>query len=92
MQNRRERRRILKQFGLLKVKSPNGSLPNIEEGREIHRRNLQEMKNSQIKAQKESKPESIDAPETFVYRGETPEYGSFQSMLLNKNWDEIEKD
>jgi hypothetical protein len=92
MQNRRERRKILKQFGLLKSKNPNGSLPNIEEGREIHRRNLQEMKNSQMKSQMESRPESIEVPETFVYRGDTPEYGNFQSMLLNRDWDEVEKD
>lgn len=92
MQNRRERRKILKKFGLLKRDNKNDSILNIEEGKEIHRRNLQEMRNSQIKSQIERNPSSVEESEFFIYRQNSPEYGSFQSMLLNKNWDEIEKD
>jgi hypothetical protein len=91
MQNRRERRKLLKQFGLLKS-NQKGSIPNIEEGKEIHRRNLQEMRNSQIKSQMQQKPDSVEEHEFFMYRQNSPEYGSFQSMLLNKDWDQIEKD
>ena len=92
MQNRRERRKLLKQFGLLKSNQNKGSIPNIEEGKEIHRRNLQEMKNSQIKSQMKQNPDSVESPEYFAYRQNLPEYGSFQSMLMNKDWDQIEKD
>jgi 5-bromo-4-chloroindolyl phosphate hydrolysis protein len=94
MQNRRERRKLLKQFGLLKSDLKKGALSNIEEGKEIHRRYLQEMKNSQMKSQAEKNSDSLEIPknEFFMYRETPHEYGSFQSMLLNRNWDEIEKD
>lgn len=95
MQNRRERRKLLKQFGLLKAnKSSKGAetLKNIEAGKELHRQNLQDMKNQEILKKKEQKPESVETPEAFFYRNESVEYGSFQSMLINKDWEKFEND
>ena len=93
MQNRRERRKLLKQFGLLKPNKPfseNSTMSNIENGRELHRQNLQDMKNNEIANKKLEKPDSVKNNEIFTYRNESNEYGSFRSMLLRKDWEQIE--
>jgi len=90
MQNRRERRKLLRQFGLLKSDKQFSHFSSIEAGNEIHRQNLQAMKNQQIINQKNEKPNSIEDNEIFTYRNESNEYGSFQSMMLSKDWDKIE--
>ena len=93
MQNRRERRKLLRQFGLLKSYKPfseNSSMASAENGRELHRQNLQDMKNNEIAKRKSEKPDSIQDNEIFTYRNESNEYGSFQSMLLSKDWEKIE--
>ena len=93
MQNRRERRKLLKQFGLLKSYKPfskDSAMSNIENGRELHRQNLQDMKNKEIANQKSKKPDSVDKDEVFLYRNQSNEYNSFQSMLMSKDWDQIE--
>ena len=48
------------------------------------------MKNQQIINQKSEKPNSIQDNEIFTYRNESNEYGTFQSMLLSKDWDKME--
>jgi hypothetical protein len=91
MQNRRERRKLLKQFGLLKPYKPfSNSTSNIENGKELHRQNLQDMKNQEIANRKSEKPETVEDNEIFTYRNESNEYGSFQSMLMSRDWDKIE--
>lgn len=90
MQNRRERRKLLRQFGLLKSDKKFSHFSSIEAGNEIHRQNLQAMKNQQIINQKNETPNSIEDNEIFTYRNESNEYGSFQSMMLSKDWDKIE--
>jgi hypothetical protein len=91
MQNRRERRKLLKQFGLLKSQSgKNAIFSNIEDGKEIHRKHMQESVNKQIK--KEIELGKKTETDFFVYRNQDNEYGNLQSMLLNKDWDQIEKD
>jgi hypothetical protein len=93
MQNRRERRKLLKQFGLLKPYKPfskDSTMSNIENGKELHRQNLQDMKNNEIANIKLKNPDSVQNNEIFTYRNESNEYGSFQSMLLSKDWDQIE--
>lgn len=91
MQNRRERRKLLKQFGLLKPsKSFSATISNIENGKELHRQNLQDMKNQEILNKKLQKPETVEENEIFMYRNESNEYGSFQSMLMSRDWDKIE--
>ena len=92
MQNRRERRRLLKQFGLLKSQTGKNAVftNSLEEGKEIHRKHIQESVNQQMKKEIKSGKE----PETdfFFYRNQENEYGNLQSMLLNKDWDQLEKD
>jgi len=91
MQNRRERRKLLKQFGLLKPYKPfSNSTSNIENGKELHRQNLQDMKNQEKANRKSEKPETVEDNEIFTYRNESNEYGSFQSMLMSRDWDKIE--
>lgn len=95
MQNRRERRKLLRQFGLLKANKTSReslTLSNIESGKELHRQNLQDMKNQQIANQRTQNPDSVEENEVFLYRNESNDYGSFQSMLMNKDWDKIEND
>ena len=65
-------------------------MTSAENGRELHRQNLQDMKNNEIAKRKSEKPDSIQDNEIFTYRNESNEYGSFQSMLLSKDWEKIE--
>lgn len=90
MQNRRERRKLLRQFGLLKSYKPFSTTSNLDNGKELHRQNLQDMKNKEIANQKSKKPDSVDKDEVFLYRNQSNEYNSFQSMLMSKDWDQIE--
>jgi hypothetical protein len=90
MQNRRERRKLLKHFGLLKPHKPFSTTSNVENGKELHRQNLQDMKNHEIANKKLQKPDSVEENKIFIYRNESNDYGSFQSMLMNKDWDKIE--
>lgn len=90
MQNRRERRKLLKKFGLLNLDKSRDPLKKLEEGKEKHRVNLQEMKNSEIKKQKEKGIETQEN-EFFMYRNLDNNYNNLQSFLLGKNWDESEK-
>lgn len=90
MQNRRERRKLLKKFGLLNLDKSRDPLKKLEEGKEKHRVNLQEMKNSEIKKQKEKGIETQEN-EFFMYRNLDNDYNNLQSFLLGKNWDESEK-
>ena len=90
MQNRRERRKLLRQFGLLKSDKQFSHFSSIEAGNEIHRQNLQDMKNNEIAKRKSETPDAIQDNEIFTYRNESNDYGSFQSMLLSKDWEKIE--
>jgi hypothetical protein len=90
MQNRRERRKLLRQFGLLKPYKPFSTTSNLDNGKELHRQNLQDMKNKEIANQKSKKQDSVDKDEVFLYRNQSNEYNSFQSMLMSKDWDQIE--
>ena len=90
MQNRRERRKLLKKFGLLNLDKSRDPLKKLEEGKEKHRVNLQEMKNSEIKKQK-AKGIETQENEFFMYRNLDNNYNNLQSFLLGKNWDESEK-
>jgi hypothetical protein len=94
MQNRRERRKLLRQFGLLKPKKGYkfNDFSSIEEGKEIHRKNVQEMVNRQIQEERSFDKTKKEDPEFFFYRNQDTDYSGFQSMLLNKNWDDLEKD
>lgn len=88
MQNRRERRKILKQLGLLGDKKSiyrSTALNTQELGKEIHRQNMQNMRN-QSSVPKEESLESISFSNT------DDSYENFQSMLLNRNWENSEKD
>lgn len=60
----------------------------IDEGKEKHRKFLQEQKNLEIKRNKEKSISSQEAPCLFVYRnlGES-EYSNFTDLLKNKSWD-----
>ena len=48
------------------------------------------MKNNEIANKKLEKPDSVKNNEIFTYRNESNEYGSFRSMLLSKDWEQIE--
>lgn len=88
MSNRRQRRQILRSMGLLNVtkKDPFDNKEKLEDGKNKHRLHLQMVKNDQI--QKENKEKSEN--DFFIYRQQESEYSSFQSMLMNKDWDSLE--
>lgn len=87
-------KKLLKQFGLdnpnKKSKTSEELSYRIEEGKNKHRRFVQEIKNNEIRNRISKDPESVDKNNIFFYRGQgTPEYDSFKSLLTNTNWDEI---
>jgi hypothetical protein len=89
MSNRRERRKILKNMGLLGLakKNPFKGESNIEEGENRRRQHLQSIKNREILENQEKEQNDI-----FVYRGDSNEYGNFKTMLVSRNWDSIGSD
>ena len=91
MQNRKERRQLLKKFGLLKLDKQKDPLKRIEDGKEKHRLNLQEMKNSEIKKRKERGTETQEN-EFFMYRNLDNSYANLQSFLIRKDWNDTEND
>jgi hypothetical protein len=89
---RKEQRKILKQMG---IKKPNKTIKDlsrsIEEGKEKHRRHVQDMKNREIMEKVYLNPEAVESPNVFFYRGqEGPEYSNFQDLLMNRKWEETE--
>jgi hypothetical protein len=91
MQNRREKRKLLKKFGLLNLEKKRNLSDRIQEGKEKHRLNLQEMKNSEIKKSQE-KGSEIDENQIFLYRNLNTNYDNLQSFLINKDWTQLEND
>jgi hypothetical protein len=90
MQNRKERRQLLKKLGLLNLDKKKDPLKRIEDGKEKHRLNLQEMKNSEIKKNREKGIEPQEN-EFFMYRNLDNSYDNLQSFLLKKDWNDTEK-
>ena len=78
--SRKQRRLLERKLGITDKKN------SIEEGRERHRKNLQEMKNKEIQNSGKD-PEVNDS--VFVYRGmPTEEYSNLLSLLTEKKWEE----
>lgn len=90
--NRRERRKLLRQYGLLDVikKTSHGS--RIEEGQNTHRLNLQRNKNEQLKREREKNGESDTSDNVNFYHDSKDEYTSFTSLLSSKNWENLDLD
>lgn len=87
---RREKRRLLRQYGVLDSVKKIKLSERIEEGKSIHRENLQRMKNQSIKKEIE-KGSNVDPNQDFpVYRGMDNEYSVFGSFLNSKNWETLE--
>lgn len=91
MQNRREKRKLLKKFGLLKLEKKRDLSQKIQEGKEKHRLNLQEMKNSEIKKNQE-KGSQTEQNDIFLYRNLENNYDNLQSFLIQKDWSQLEND
>lgn len=91
MQNRREKRKLLKKFGLLKLEKKRDLSQKIQEGKEKHRLNLQEMKNSEIKKNQE-KGSQTEQNDIFLYRNSENNYDNLQSFLIQKDWNQLEND
>jgi hypothetical protein len=91
MQNRREKRKLLKKFGLLKLEKKRDLSQKIKEGKEKHRLNLQELKNSEIKKNQE-KGLQTEQNDIFLYRNLENNYDNLQSFLIQKDWNQLEND
>lgn len=87
---RREKRKILRKYGVLDSVKKTSFSERIEEGKRIHRENLQRMKNESIKKEIERGSSSDANPEFPVYRGIDTEYSIFGSFLNSKNWETLE--
>lgn len=87
---RREKRRLLRQYGVLDSVKKISLSERIEEGKSIHRENLQRMKNQTIKKEIE-RGSNVDQNQDFpIYRGVDNEYSIFGSFLNSKNWETLE--
>lgn len=93
MSNRRERRQILRKMGLLKETKSNKDLlgDSIERGNNKHRQHLQRVKNDMLMKERE-RSGLQDENNVFFYRNQESEYSSLKSLLLNRNWDDLESD
>ena len=89
---RREKRKILRQYGMLDSVKKTSFSERIEEGKRIHRENLQRMKNESIKKEISKKSDTEINQEFPVYRGIDTEYSFFGSFLDSKNWEILESD
>ena len=89
-QNRRERRRLQRE---LKKVDPTNSLNEIitsEMGAEIRRRYLQKLKNEQIETQEVS--DSEYTPSSLNLAPPESTYGSFQNLVIKRDWDSVSED
>jgi hypothetical protein len=88
MSNRKERRLMLKQLGILNLnkKKPSDVGANIEKGKNLHRQYLQNVKNE------DNRKNSVENTDNASFFSENidDKYSSFQSLLMKKNWDEPE--
>lgn len=85
--SKKQQRLILEKMGIDFKDSPKKDIgTRIEEGKEKHRKYLQDLKNEEIK--KDPNREE-NKPKVFFYRGqESPGYSSLRDLFLNKNWEE----
>ncbi len=89
---RREKRKLLRKYGVLDSVKKTSFSERIEEGKSIHRENLQRMKNEAIKKEVKKGTNTETNPEFPVYRGIDTEYSTFGSFLNAKNWETLESD
>lgn len=88
MSNRRERRQILRKMGLLKETK---IVDSIERGNNKHRQHLQRVKNDMLQRERE-KTGNVEDSDFFFYRNQETEYSSLKSLLLNRDWKNLESD
>lgn len=90
--NRRERRKLLRQYGLLDVVKKSSVGSRIEEGQNTHRLNLQRIKNDQLKKERERSGEINQSDDVNFYHDSKDGYDSFTSLLASKDWGNLELD
>lgn len=85
-------RKYLKSIGIdeLEIKKSKSLDERILEGKEKHRKFLQEQKNLEIKRNSQKNPLSVERPNIFMYRNmaQDSDYSNFSDMLKNKNWED----
>lgn len=82
----------MRQLGISKTgkNSISGFDSNIEDGKNIHRKHLQRVKNEIIQKENERNIESKPSDDFFIYKNQTNEYSSLHSLLTKRDWDNIE--
>ena len=88
--NRRERRKLLRQYGLLDVVKKTSVGSRIEEGQNTHRLNLQRIKNDQLKKDREKIGDLGISDDVNFYHDSKDEYNSFTSLLSSKDWKNLD--
>jgi hypothetical protein len=88
----KQTRKYLKSIGIdpLEIKRSKTLDERILEGKEKHRKFLQEQKNLEIRKNSDKNPLSVDRPNIFLYRNmsQDSDYSNFSDLLKNKNWED----
>jgi hypothetical protein len=85
--SRREKRKLMRDFGVMDSIKKTSFSERIEEGKRVHRENLQRIKNESIKKEIERGSRTDTNPDFPIYRGIDNEYSFFGSFLNSKNWE-----
>jgi len=90
MSNRRERRAILRQMGLLGEVKKVSTESRIEEGKNKQRKHLQNVKNELNKRESTISDPNEGSSDFFQHLNQNAEYGSFKTMLMSRDWESLE--
>jgi|LakMenE01Jun11ns_1017448.scaffolds.fasta_scaffold9723307_2 hypothetical protein len=88
--SRREKRKLMRQFGVMDSIKKKSFSERIEEGKKTQRENLQRIKNESIKREIERGSGVDTNPDFPIYRGIDNEYSFFGNFLNSKNWEILE--
>lgn len=84
--SKKQKNRILKTLGIDPKKDDIGK--RIEDGKNKHRRFVQDIKNEEIRKNLSSLNLENNNQGFFDMNKETPEYLNFQGLLTRRNWNE----
>jgi hypothetical protein len=88
--SRREKRKLMRQFGVMDSIKKKSFSERIEEGKKTQRENLQRIKNESIKREIERGSGVDTNPDFPIYRGIDNEYSFFGNFLNSKNCEILE--
>jgi hypothetical protein len=86
--SKKQKNRILKSLGI-ETPSKTDINKRIEEGKNKHRKFVQDIKNEEIRKNRSSGTLVNNKEDLLLMNKESPEYSNFQDLLSRRNWREI---